>query len=203
MVEEYFDATPNGEVVLKAIVKDDATLRPLITKFANDKAALIKNLQFVYHYCNKNLYTGLNQDERVRSVLRAIGVPASWRISSVTKAVCNELIQLHKSPSERSLEVLRNVLLDFVETLDVLRESNKANLKKISVFNIEELTDEQAKVYKQLIATVESSFDSVLDYSIKLPKNIMALEDLEKRIKKEVTENKIAGAKTVASKYDD
>lgn len=202
-IDQYFNIAPDGKVVLKAIVKNDALLQPLIRKHKDNESRLYKDLQFMYHFCNKELYEGLNLDERVRTIKRAIGLDSSWTPSSELQKVCNEFIDMHQSESERSLSLLKAILIDFIETLTIVKDENKANRERIAAYKLTDLTKEQAEAYKTIIESMESSTKNVLDYATKIPKAIMALSDLEKQVKKEVSQNKQIGGRTVVNTFDD
>ena len=202
-IDQYFTIAPDGKLVLKAIVKNDALLQPIMRKNRNNDGALVKDLQFMYHFCNKELYAGMNLEERVRAIKRAIGLDSTWNPSVELQKVCNEFIDLHQSESERSLSLLKGVLIDFVETLSVLKDENKANREKIAAYKLTELTKEQAEVYKTIIALMEDSTKTVIDYASKIPKAILTLSQLEKEIKKEISTNKQVGGRAVVNTFDD
>jgi hypothetical protein len=202
-IDQYFTIAPDGKVVLKTIVKNDALLQPLVRKHKDNEGRLYKDLQFMYHFCNKELYEGLNLDERVRTIKRAIGLDSTWTPCAELQKVCNEFIDMHQSESERSLSLLKAILIDFIDTLTIVKDENKANRERIAAYKLTDLTKEQAEAYKTIIESMESSTKNVLDYATKIPKAIMALSALEKEVKKEVSQNKQIGGRTVVNSFDD
>jgi hypothetical protein len=205
-VNDIFDIDEKGLPVLKPIARTIRSFANVIKK-NNKKHGYQtdindKELAFIYYYCNKNMFNGYLAKQRFRTIVRRLGLPDNWEADEEVTIAINDLLDDSETSVEKSLRVVQESLLRFVDVLDEIGSRNDARLNELRNIPPSSLDATQEVQRKLILSELEVDLGKLLDYQIKLPKAIDQIEILEAKVKKQVSTDKNVGKKT-SNKWED
>lgn len=210
MIEEYFTLDDEGFPIMKPIIKTIKYFKNIIeadkgSKGDHDgrkKLKATKEIAFIYFYCNKDLLIGYSKRIRIEKCKSLAGLEKNYELTPEVQFAINELIDDLETPTQKSVRVFYQTLLNFVDVMDIVGNRNTAMLDYLKSVTITSLTEDELKLYKSYMSTLEDDLGKTLKYNTDLPKAIEQVQMLEMKLKKEVVDQKNAGKKT-SNKWED
>lgn len=136
---------------IRTIIEFNRILMRDKDKFKNNA---LKELAFVHFYCTYDSRFELydTEDERIQSIITAVGLPDDWLVDEVIEEACvrySDLMQTRTMKLAKSLRESVNKLEDFLDSVD-LTETNKSGNLVFDANKYHKSVQEMANTIKSL-----------------------------------------------------
>ena len=184
--------------LIKAIIERDRG-SPGDTQ-ARKKLKAQKELSFVFFYCSLNHYKGDLDGVREKKIIRDLEM-GDWRPDALIWETIDWIRTESETPSLKTLRILNESLLTFIDVIDEIRKRTETNLNTLRRADLERLTDEELRVRDKAIKSCSDDLFTILDFTQKVPKAIDTIDATKKKLDLEQKQSRIVGGKT-ANKWD-
>lgn len=146
------------------------------------KLMALKELAFVYYYCDYRspFVCNFEEDVRIKEIKEAIGLDESWKLDKVVNEACDKYREYQETPTMKVLSSIKNSLFSAQKVIILVEKRLSSRIKEIE--EDENLLDSNPELLDKVI----SDADRLNALANKVPLQIETLKKLEDKVKSEL-----------------